>query len=153
MATHPRVSLGKRRGGWRPNSGRKRKNGPAPSPGEREDLAVQLAGRDRTIARLKDEIAQLQDKVAWLRDPSSSPRRFSEEISPIWTGGHYDWPTWEKLITARLEVCETAAQADWLFEENWASFRAYDADQPGAGTALAEKIRKRMAKLARSSAS
>jgi len=56
------------------------------------------------------------------------------------------------LITARLEVCETAAQADWLFEENWASFRAYDTDQPGAGTALAEKIRKRQTELAKTSA-
>jgi hypothetical protein len=71
----------------------------------------------------------------------------SEKISPIWARGRYDFETWERAIVSRQEALQRAAEVRWLLEDNTVFFRAYDAAVPGAGTALIERIRKRMAEL------
>jgi hypothetical protein len=126
-----------------------------------EKLTADLAERDHRIVQLLAENTQLKREMLGLQDelkelraagkvggPAPDAPRPSRAVAPPWKNGKADYAAWTKTLMAPRISKETDAQElRWLLEDNRAAIDAYEAETPGAGTGLAERIRKAIDKL------
>jgi uncharacterized coiled-coil protein SlyX len=132
-----------------------------------EDLERDVSDRDRTIIDLNEQIeaqrgriAELESDNAWLRSEirqyksivappvaSATDARESREIVPLVRFDKPHYPGWARLMAQAIANAETVAEIEELRDDNREHITAFEAETPGAGKGIEERLNERLLQL------
>jgi uncharacterized coiled-coil protein SlyX len=130
------------------------------------DLGNQVADRDREIAELNDQleerdrtIAQLREDLQWEKIEAAQLRgivtppiaaeavRESREVIPPMQFDRPHYAGWARLMVQAIASAETVTELEWLRDDNREHIAAFEAETPGAGKGIEDRINERITQL------
>jgi uncharacterized coiled-coil protein SlyX len=131
-----------------------------------DDLEHGISDRDRTIIDLNEQIAaqrsriaELESDKAWLQAEvrqlqgivtppvAAEEAHASREVVPPVRFGKPHYPGWARQMSAAITAATSVVELQWLRDDNRTHIDAFEAETPGAGKGVEQRIDQRILEL------